>query len=355
MKIGYVTIHYGNNFGTILQTYALYKIIKERLNCDIELIYYVPDHFFEEKKVQISVFSIKSFLLKSFLPVCNNLISKNYSRFIKKNIIITKKYKKDDLINSELDYDLLLVGSDQVWNTDYNKGIDNIFYLDFAKNIKNRVSYASSFGKTKFSIDEKDEIKKKLLSFNHISVRESDAKSFLLELGFNNIQHVLDPTFLLTENEWKRYINKKNIQGKYILIYALDENIDQIIDKARIIAKERNLKVFMISNNLTRNKKVDKLYCYNKVSDFLGLISNADFIITNSFHGTVFSIIFNKQFITLVKTKYNSRINSILKLVNLENRMVAIDLLVESKQYLEFIDFSECNEIINHERNQWHI
>lgn len=355
MKIGYITIHYGNNFGTVLQTYALYKILKDKLNCEVELIYYFPDHILKRKKIAIPITSIKSLILRFVLPIFNKFISRKYEKFIKKNIITTKKYTKNQLINSKIEYDLLLVGSDQVWNTDYNYGIDDIFYLNFAKNISKRVSYASSFGKVNFSVKEREEIRKRCMIFNHLSVREYDAQKFLNELGFNQVEHVLDPTFLLSKNEWESYIvgrYKKLENEQYVLIYALDENVNVIIDKARKIANEKNMKVFMISNTLTRNKNVDKLYCYNNIFDFVGLVANASFVITNSFHGTVFSIIFNRQFITLIKSKYNSRISSILKLFNLENRMVSIEHLLESKRYLENIDYTKCQYILDKEREK---
>lgn len=353
MKIGYITIHYGNNFGTILQTYALYEIIRHMEDIDIELIYYIPDHYLNKKDNSIKVTSFKSLILKMVLPQINKAISRKYVHFIKKNVQVTKLYTLEGLKNKKLDYDLLLVGSDQVWNTTYNNGIDDIYYLDFSHNIKKRVSYASSFGKTEFNNYEKSVIRNKLKNFDYISVRENDAKLFINELGFQNVEQVLDPTLLFSMNQWKKLIKgEKKRKEKYILIYALDENIEDISLKARNIANEKNLSVIMISNNLTRNRLVDRVYCYNTVSDFLNLVYNAELIITNSFHGTVFSINFNKQFIVLKKSKYNSRIESVLNLFNLSDRQIELENIENTNLYNTYISYDKVNIILEKEREK---
>ena len=327
MKILVITLHHVRNFGSMLQTYATQETL-QGLGHEVEIIDFVP-------RGLTLKFGIQS--IKKSNNILNNIIRKiavlitfsdrqvTMLKFMKKNICLTKKSYSSffELLHNPPEADAYISGSDQIWNTQNNNLPEDIkaYYLDFVPEGKKRIAYASSIGKQDFDEKEKEEVKGHLEKFDHVSVREIQAVKMLEDIGITNVHHVLDPTLLLTKQQWSQFLgNYTKKIDPYIFIYNLNRN-QRIKEFARKLSKEEGLKIINFSDTFDFIKGA-KNRIHNSAYDFIFYICNAEYVITDSFHGTAFSINLSKQFVTFAAPKYNSRIESILNLFNLKERMV---------------------------------
>lgn len=350
-KIGVITLHNVTNFGSMLQTYATQYII-QKLGCEVEIIDFVPEGL-TLYRAMFPKNENRSFVSKSirFFPklVCNIVQYSVLNKFLKKYICRSKiKYNSyEELLKNPPEADIYMSGSDQIWNTQNSNKKNDIkaYYLQFVPENRKRISYAGSFGKKQFSNEVMEDMEKYLKKYDSISVRESFGIEILEKLGIKKGVHVLDPTLLLNKKEWKEFIHPVK-ETKYLFVYNLNRN--PVIKKyAQIIAKEKKLNIVNFSDTFefiknARNRLI------NGPEDFVSYIANADYIITDSFHGIAFSINFNKQFVCVKAPKYNSRLESILNLVELSERLfeTEIDLEIAYKD----INYKKINEIINNNR-----
>ena len=233
--------------------------------------------------------------------------------------------------------------NNQIWNTEITKGFNRGFFLDFNTKGK-KISYAVSMGINEIS--EEEEFKKSLNGLHEISVREQSLKEYAEKFTGKKITRVLDPTLLLEENDYDKFI-LDNDYGEYVLIYALgpDERLTKIATK---IAKEKNVKIIELND-----KKIENHFC-EQVSDagpdeFLTLIKNAKAVVTNSFHGTIFSIIFKKEFYTITRLNRNSRMRNILKIVDMEDRLIKN---IEDLDNVKGQDYTKAFDGLNREREK---
>lgn len=356
-KVGLITLHRVVNYGSVLQAYALQEKIKE-LGYDIEIIDYFPERLTmkgmliriknkgEKFKKSLSIRTLaRIVILPSYIKRFNVFFS-----FLKKYMKLSPKtYKTIDEINNEkFEYDIYCTGSDQVWNSGWNEKFDYPYYLSFVPDDKKKIAYAASFGKNKLEENEIDETKKYLSRYDAISLRELSGVEIVKSLGISNSINVVDPTLLLNGNEWRKISSNKYSEDKYILVYNLNRN--KKIDKyAENLSKKTGLKIRFLSYQFHEFYKKGKIMCNPKVEDFLSLIDNAQYVITDSFHATAFSLNFNTQFIIVYPGKYSTRLQSILEITGLENRVAndENDLSIVS----ENIDFEKVNKIIDEERN----
>ena len=218
----------------------------------------------------------------------------------------------------KLDIDFWICGSDQIWNTEITRGFNRGFFLDFKTNGK-KISYAVSMGIPELPKEYEEQFKKSINGLDNISVREETLKKYAERFTEKPVTKTLDPTLLLKENDYDELI-LDNKYGEYVLIYALgpDERLTQI---AKDIANKKNIKIIELND-----KKQENYFC-DQVSDagpeeFLTLIKNAKAIVTNSFHGTIFSIIFRKEFYTITRLNRNSRMENILDIVGMRDRLI---------------------------------
>ncbi|APX71957.1 polysaccharide pyruvyl transferase family protein [Companilactobacillus allii] len=330
-KIGIITFHNSNNYGAILQTYALQTIYLQYSD-DVEIIDYIDP----EKKGWYKAFdfSKKKTLFQNFfeivkLPNAFIIAVKNYrlNKFTKRNYRLSEEtfegmsQKLNEYVNN---FGIISVGSDQVWNWE-NTSFDKVYFLDF-KNCKAKlISYAASFGMSTVPNDKKLEYKRLLSRFDDISVRESDGEKILSDLGINKkVSTVLDPTLLISSNTWLKSVKREKINKNYILMYSIGKNhhMDEI---ARSFSKATGLRIIRIATNLrdwfggfkTVNPGIDK---------FINLFYDATYVFTDSFHGVAFSLNFNKKFFVFLRddNKANNRIMDLLSKVNMENTRVHI-------------------------------
>ncbi len=326
MKIEIVTLHRITNFGSMLQTYATQRSI-EKLGHQAEVLDFVPVGMtykravFPIEKVPLVVQAAK------FIPrlVCMTTEFAVMSSFINKYIkVSSRKYHNYQEIIENIPFaDAYLSGSDQVWNTQNHNPDDDLkaYYLGFAPKGKKRVAYAGSFGKNDFTETEIAIMKEYLAKYDAISVREDDGLNILQRLGFNNGVHVVDPTLLLAGEEWKDFASRhKKPKGNYIFVYNLNRN--KLIKEIAVrLSKETGLKIINFADTYdfipgAKNRLV------NNAFDFINHIAGAEYVVTDSFHGTAFSINLNRNVVTVKAPRYNSRLESILRLTGLQSRMV---------------------------------
>ena len=367
MKVGILTILNVNNYGAELQCCALYRKLQQ-LGYDAEVINYLfgihPEHVFDGEKRTVPI-PLKQLIKVKLLPVVQNMFcmfhqknkrlrNKRFDEFhAKYNHLTSTVYPSvKSLYEAKFNYDVLCIGSDQVWN--YMKGYSlEPFFACFDKNNTKKITYASSIGLSSLSVEAEQVFKKELASFAYISVREQQASEILEKLLNRKIDVVLDPTLILNKQEWIE-VAKYDMcpKEKYLLVYIVTiKPCDYVLTLARHIAKQRNLKIVRICRDAYpehSGSDVEEILTAGP-SDFVGLFSKAEFVVTNSFHGTVFSINFSKPFYSVIKSHHstNSRLTSILKKLGLEDRIVQVG---SQLPMISDIDFSDPSAKLEAER-----
>lgn len=327
MKIGIITFHNGSNYGAALQTFALQEFLSFIYN-DVIIINY--DNYFISKGLRPirwgkTLFDLYCAITDLFNLKNNKKKISNFKLFFDKYYNLSPLLTKEQLQKVGADVEICVSGSDQIWNPNLRGAIDDI-YLGKIKGVTKRISYASSFGNYNFDNEEANHILyENLQMFSGITVREK-ADVLKEKLGFE-AKNVMDPTLLLSKEDWSRSLNiiKKDTGIHYLLIYAMTE-VNKVINYAKKIAKKRGLKPIVIGNYSRRINGVIYI-CDAGPKEFVELFLNADYIVTNSFHGTAFSINFEKQFISVMNPKSPERVKRLLDSLGMESRLVCIDAI----------------------------
>jgi hypothetical protein len=318
-KVGIITIYSVYNYGAMLQAYALSKYI-ESIGYDSEIIDYRPyalcrDYDFYWKDLLLDPRNALG-TLKQSMTKRKQFI--RFKDFLKKDIPTSlTRYGHSDTLKSH-NYDILVTGSDQIWNP-YITSEDENFLLSFDSGNAKKISYSSSFGVSDIPIHWADKVKVALNKFNQLGVREESGVKIingLLEL--KNVNLVLDPVFLIPVEYWRKLSNNSlTPKIKYLLVYSLEVN-EKIMSYAISLAKVKGLKIVTIHPFKSDYDFAD--ICINEAGpkEFISLIDNAEFIVTNSFHGTVFSIILNKKFSCVLHTKTGTRMSNLLERIGLD-------------------------------------
>lgn len=373
-RIGIITIVKVNNYGAELQAFALEKEL-QRLGFDAEIIDYLyyknwrykdsklSKAFLKQNNKQKILYWIKyrliNFSIDCVCPFFNKAIKQRIQRFAafhKKNTKFSKEFTSmPDLYKNYPQYDIYMVGSDQVWNPFTSSSIEP-YFLTFASKDKKKIAYASSFGVSSIPELLEKQYSKLLNNLDHISVREQSGVNLVKQLINKDAKLVLDPTLLLNKTEWSKVMNPyPKMPTKYILIYQLSDS-QAIVNLALRIGKEYNLKVYRICKRAyanTQNKGIINILDAGP-AEFLSLIHNATYVITNSFHGTAFSINFNIPFYSIISAKKtnNSRLESLLNVTQLNSRLIKDNVVTDSINISNNIDFTIANEQLNLYRNQ---
>lgn len=323
MKIGIYTFFRGN-YGAILQAYSLIKAVKELLPDEEVLMV----DFKTEKHEQLE----RIFRRRSDNPLYNLIwnicalfryrqLKRKSESFLefKNQFNYTSRYSTiSELLNNPPLLDVHLSGSDQVFNP--NREYRDIYYLNFKKGNARKIAYAPSFGVNQFSDEDKRYIKDVLSDFDALSCRETDGAKFMSSMLGRTIPHVLDPVFLTSVEDWRSIETKPNIKQKYVFVYGL-KNTKRLLK----YAKDNypcHIIVLLSPNDLRFYFGCEHIY-YPGLCDFVGLIDNAEAVVTDSFHGTAFSIIFEKEFRTIItRPEVSSRIVSLLSTLGLEDHVV---------------------------------
>lgn len=354
MDIKIITRHAPSNYGSLLQSIASLKVL-ERMNYKCEIIDYVRDDEQGLKAITTPLNQKKEWsnnILKKILYILLRypeefIAEKKFAKMRSKYLKLTKRCSNiEDL--SQLTADIFMTGSDQVWGPVITGKYDSAYFLSFVKKSK-KIAYAASFGRTEFNKITIAEYKNMLNNYNYITVREDSAVELLNKLGINCYGQVLDPTLLLTGEEWSDYITNNNpIRGKYVLVYQLHNN--PILNNYAIkFAKYVGLPLYRVSPTFHQFNRGGKFLYLPNLGAFLSYIKNCTYFITDSFHGTAFAINFNKDFIEILpNNNTGGRNQSILRLTGLEERIITNynDFSICKKH----IDYSIVNEKLNYER-----
>lgn len=337
MRIGIITCHTPQNYGAMLQAYGLQKYLLS-INIHSEIIDYAPAIFFEELSLfYIGNKDIKKNLTKRIVYILLKLPSRikrrrNFKKFKKNYLNISnKRYNSyEELKSNPPVYDQYICGSDQIWNTKGIRGWDPTFYLQFVPQLKKRNSYAASMSLSSPVSDKVKSIVIPMISeINRISMREINVINEIQPYLKKNIDYVLDPVYLLPKFTWKDFALTAPRESKdYILIYPMGDP-QHVLQNARILSKHTGLPIYCITASIQKLKDVKKTFDCS-VPKFVRLFLDAKYIVTNSFHGTSFSIIFNKDFWSCEIDNNNHRITSILSQLKLQKRYLAKGCFIDT-------------------------
>ncbi len=333
MRVGILTWRRGSNYGTNLQSFALHYFLNKELNIDAELIDYIRvgdylepkslryifDGFFDRVRVRIDRY-IKNKKIKYYNQLYREGYTKkeknidSFCRMIKFSHPVSTQKQLQDLNNI---YDAFICGSDQIWNPTQ---IDRRYYLNFAHRGKRIISYAPSMGTKSLPRYMHNKYRELLSNFTAISTRESLSAINLSEVLGRRVEHTLDPVFLLNLGDWIELAKySENSRGEYLLCYFISDNKRCYRDAERY-AKEHHLKIVSLVVGSAGGYEIEgaTIDVDSGPQEFLGLIERARCIMTNSFHCTAFSIIYQKEFYV-----YGANMRS--KMANIDFR--TIDLL----------------------------
>lgn len=356
MKISLITRHAITNYGSLLQTYATQTVLK-KMGCDVEVIDYIPqdEHHFNITKSLLqkneqwnsNIFKRIAYLL---IQAPGYFLAGIKFENLRRTLLnLSDRYTTlDELTKDKPQADIYCTGSDQVWGPIGSKIFDPAYFLSFADNNEKKVAFGSSFGRVEFSSSTLDTYKKMLAKYNAVSVREKSAVDIIANMNLTIPYHVLDPTLFLTSNEWNKLL-KKNINKRYVLIYQLHSNSEMDI-YAKKFAKQVKLPLIRITPMLHHLKRGGWPIFLPGPEDFLSYIKNADYMITDSFHGTAFAVNFGTQFVNILPEGTQTRNQSLLELTNLTERVV------RSYQDFSFIEkkinFDPVHRVIAKERER---
>ena len=353
-----ITCHNVYNYGATLQAYALQQYLLARkvnnviinympcyLNWHYHLKWWVSPRSSYYRKVKYNpLFRLVYVTIRYLVDLRTYSRKRNFDRFTSKQLKLTKRCTNiaeiEDVVK---DANLLIAGSDQIWNS-YNliNGTDSAFYLSFGPDNAKRVSYAASFGANQIDAKLEEFVKSNLHKFCKLSVREQSGVEVLKKLGFQ-ADVVLDPVFLLSKEEWVRKLNLKSDNKEYILVYNLGEENREICEFTKSLHDITGLKIISIFGKV-HLKWCDEIQDAGPI-EFLSMIYNASYVITNSFHASAFSIILKKEFFSFSynKSKASTRICEMLKTYNLLNRYNPNqDVMLKKIDYDTIEDNLEC-------------
>lgn len=362
MKIEIITCHDVYNPGASLQAYALQAYLSNQGH-NAEIIDYKPEYLSRHYSLttvnnpHYNVPLIREAYLIAKLPIrIKRLISKRkreFDSFRKSFLCLTeRRYRSFEDLEEHVPFaDLYIAGSDQIWNPLFPNGKDPAFYLRFVKDKKKRAAYAASIATDEIPESEKKRLKQWLDDFGFIAVREQSAKQILADLRIYSVQ-VCDPVFLLPVGHWEG-ISKRHIDNGYIFVYDFDKSA-KTLNIAKKLNQSRNKKIYSYFSFPDEDIKSEAL----GPREFLGILIDADIIISSSFHATAFALLFHKEFYVIERSeKINIRMTDLLERFGLQDRLVHItdDLdriepinwkrvegilaqeIMESKAYLDLI------------------
>ena len=303
MKIGILTIHFPYNYGAMLQAYALKEFLITH-KIDAHIIDYRPYHIDKDYrfKWRLALSHPKQFLRRFFK---NEHIDRTSFESFLSNYILDGKSNN---------YDCVIVGSDQVWNPNITNYDENYLLKNKKWNSVSKISFASSIALNTIDSKWEESLKKYLVKFDFLSAREKEDCLFLKRILGKDVFQACDPTFLISKEQWIKCERTPRFlcPEKYILLYALEYN-DELVAKANYLKNQTGLPIVTI--HPFKNIFVSSDYFDNSSGpmEFLWLIDHAKYVVTNSFHGTVFSLIFGKPFYVIPHSKTGKRMKSLLE------------------------------------------
>lgn len=349
MKVYTITCQHAKNYGAVLQTYALAKYL-DSCGHNVEVIDYVPNYLNQSLTSKKWAFNF----IRSVIQFPDRFKGeKVFGKFLSEFIPLTSRtyYSYTELQEELPPADAYVVGSDQIWNMNCPNGNDDSYFLKFAPSGSCKISYAASLAMDKLSLQQESRLIELTKDFTALSIRENSGTELINSLGNQKAVTVVDPVFLLDAKEWMSIMDSTSQNEKYILVYAFYRQ-KEVFEYAMRMAREKKCKVYFINTPyLDFIMKKDKYFWCATPNRFIKLIHDAESVVTNSFHGLSFSLIFHKDVhVFYPNRKGNSRIKDLLELTNLSDRVVRdnktviredIDYISVDKALNRQIDFSK--------------
>lgn len=305
--IGILTFHRASNYGAVLQAYALQKVISD-LGREAVIVDY-RCRTVEEGHRPWGLFKRHRFpvvLLRCLVAARKDRI---FGEFRRNRLKLSAHMSADDLGKHRDEYALFVTGSDQVWNDTFS-GLDPVYMLTFADG-EQRYSYACSLGFDSFPEGTEQLYRERLAGMQCISLRENRAVDLIRQLGYES-RVDLDPTLLLDRSKWEELMKAPDYPEPYILVYTVNEDV-HLLEAARRLSVKTGVKILYLNNQYKKNRDITRIR-YSTPEEYVGWFAGAEYVFTNSFHGTAFGIIFNKKLKVELETakKYNVRSRDLL-------------------------------------------
>ena len=364
-KINVVTAApYVQNYGSMLLTYATQRLLEAK-DFDVEILNYSRQSLqeaisFKELLYALAVRdgsknkpAIVRFAMAIALYSSEMTMAKVVRDFMCKYINISpiRYLDEDSLLNNMPEADIYCTGGDQMWNEQCNfHRTLREFYLTFAPKDKPKVSFSTSIGKERFDEWELPEVLPLLKEYDLSSVREANTKPYFESLGIQNVYHLIDPTLLLPKEKWKEIVAPCQIKEDYILLYEISRK-GNLTACAKELAKRTGKKLVRINRYVLDKVRCGKSILCPTPEEWLSLFCHADAVVTNSFHGVVFSTIFERQFV-LVPGANPVRLVNMMKTLGISGRTCS-DPAKVLEVYKTPIDYSEVDKHLKEERRKF--
>ena len=372
MKVGIITLSGSDNCGSLLQTYALQTYLEKNYNCEVEIIDYVDK--FTEKTYGIFAPAIIMRPRQLFRTIQHYKRLKrqkdDYKKFRDDYLHLSKtKYRSiSDLEKCKSDYDIVISGSDQVWN--WPEGyVDEVYFLSWVSDEVRKIAYAPSTGGsiieneslakwTDYNYKDLKSIHDCLNRYDMVSVREESGQQYLSRMLGREVPLVADPTLMLDYSAWQKIVPSEHVETEYIFYYSYgykNLQLNELVSKA---ATKLHLPVYVINASLWNHTSADrygfKIYDKGGPLAYLSLMKNAKYVFAESFHGCIFAYTFKKNFWFLnnfTDGRIEARINSLLTFLELKNRIINIENFEDTDLSVE-IDYSYDYPVLNELRNE---
>lgn len=324
MKIGILTFHCADNYGAVLQTYGLQEYLKG-FGHNVYVINYCPQSIVDYYKAfqwewlpnRTAMYNLWLLIRAVWILPIRLKRKRRFRQFVNSHINLSSR----DMAFADLSYDAFIFGSDQIWNPNLTAGLDDIYFGRFpAAKGKKLIAYAASAGSCKNLLPYANVLQSLILNFHAISVRERSLADYLQKITNNTIYVTVDPVLLAGRSIYSKLAHKKISRKPYLLSFQLVYNELQSLI-AKEIAKEKGLNVIELSS--LESLKQCKLLVAESPESFLSLFLEASYVVTSSFHGTVFAILFEKDFNTVsLDAMQSERMSDLLRSLNLYDRLV---------------------------------
>jgi hypothetical protein len=361
LRVGIMTFHWAHNYGAILQAYALYHYLRQVLHVEVHVIDFKTNRQIQVNNILPAVRwgiqlpkIVARFLLTLLYFKSLNRRKSRFEDFAQEYLTFTRRYPEfDDLRTNPPEFDAVITGSDQVFNSRILSVQELSAYClaAFSSERIRKIAFAPSFGNDSVQPEVSSRMSGYLTDFQSLSARESSGLKLLEDMTGQRVEILFDPVFLLEADNWRKL--SRSIQkpySAYILCYALNglNTLGDLVEKVRNLT---GLPIVLITSNVRSCIKADKVIYDAGPQDFLQLIDNARYVLTDSFHGTAFANLFEKDFFTHIIVEQSAqRIIGLLKRLGQESRLVKFpkEITLENLH----VDFSCSRNIIIDERKK---
>lgn len=321
MKVGIVTFHFVNNFGGALQAYAL-KTACEEMGCEAHLVDY--HQWFIRFTDAVRMFPIA----KNPKVIVSGMLTmgkrfgrrRRFRKFGNRYLALSRRYSRSRAIEKDPPgYDKYICGSDQIWNSFITCGLSRAYFLTFEPDPANKFAYAPSFGSADISVKMSKRMARLIKMLGAVSVRESEGVDIVENMTGTRPLQLIDPSFLIDVSKWEDLAKDSGYKppyDEYILVYIMQKD-DTVYEYARRLKEKYGLPVIEIGRYGYRAHFVDECIVDLGPLEFVSLFKNATHVCTNSYHGIIFSLIFDKKLCIIPCKRFTSRIDSLLKLVGI--------------------------------------